>query len=112
MPTVKLHGLATAVPGNVIQQSDAAAVAAHVFSEKLRGFRRLAPIFKNAGIHKRYSVRRLSWFFEPHGWAARMDAHVDGASRLFVDAATRAIQKAVLEVQDIDSVVTVSSTAS
>ncbi|ARQ00303.1 type III polyketide synthase [Pseudorhodoplanes sinuspersici] len=108
--TIKLSGVAVAVPEHVIRQSDAAAVATHLFSEKLRGFRRLAPIFENAGIRTRYSVRPLSWFYEPHGWADRMEAYIDGASRLFVRVATRAIQQSGLTAKEIDSVVVVSTT--
>ena len=108
--TVKLSGVATAVPDHVIRQSDATAVATHLFSEKVRGFRRLAPVFENAGIRTRYSVRPLSWFYEPHGWSERMNAYTEGASRLFVDVATRAIQQANLTAADIDTVVVVSTT--
>ncbi|MET0868808.1 MAG: 3-oxoacyl-[acyl-carrier-protein] synthase III C-terminal domain-containing protein [Pseudorhodoplanes sp.] len=107
---VKLSGLAVATPEHVIRQSEAAAIAADLFSEKLHGFRRLAPVFDNAGIRQRYSVRPLAWFREPHGWAERMEAFAEGASRLFVEAASGAIGQAGLTGRDIDCVVFVSTT--
>ncbi|WP_258609445.1 type III polyketide synthase [Mesorhizobium sp. AR10] len=107
---VYLSGLGLAVPDNVIRQADAAALAETLFSDRIKGFRHLAPIFSNSGIRERHMTQPLSWFVEPHGWAERMQAYVEGASRLFVDAATRAIRQAGLEAEDIDSVVTVSST--
>ena len=108
--TVNLLGLGLAVPDHVIRQADAAAVIESLFSDRISGFRHLAPIFTNAGIRTRHSVQPLSWFIEPHGWAERMHAYVEGATRLFVGAATRAMRQAGLEARDIDSVVTVSST--
>jgi alkylresorcinol/alkylpyrone synthase len=109
-PSVNLCGLAVAVPDYLIRQSDAAAVAATLFSGKLHSFRRLAPVFANAGIRERYSVRPLSWFYEPHGWAERMEAFAEGAGRLFVDVAARVIEQAGLTARDIDCVVFASTT--
>jgi alkylresorcinol/alkylpyrone synthase len=108
--TVKLSGIAVAVPDHIIQQSDAAAAIADIFSHQLRSYGRLAPVFANSGIRRRYSVRPLPWFYEPHGWADRMDAYVEGASRLFVNVATRAIAQAGLTADAIDSVVTICTT--
>ncbi len=110
MSRVKLSSIAIAVPEHVIRQSDAVAVATDLFAGKLHGFSRYMPVFENAGIRERHSVRPLSWFYEPHGWADRMKAYVEGASRLFVDVATRAIAQAGLAASDIDCVVTVSTT--
>ena len=110
MAPVKLSSIATAVPEHIIRQSDAIAVATDIYGSKLHGFNRLAAVFQNAGIRERHSVRPLSWFYEPHGWAERMDAYVDGASKLFIDVATRAIGQAELTAGDIDCVVVASTT--
>ncbi|TPK81037.1 type III polyketide synthase [Mesorhizobium sp. B2-4-13] len=108
--TVNLSGLGLAVPDHIIRQADAAALAESLFSGRMKGFRHLAPIFSNSGIRRRHTVQPLSWFIEPHGWAERMQAYVEGASRLFVEAATLALRQAGLTAQDVDCVVTVSST--
>jgi alkylresorcinol/alkylpyrone synthase len=108
--TIKLSGLGLAVPDNLVRQADAADLVESLFSGRMKAYRHLAPIFSNSGIRKRYTVQPLSWFTEPHGWTERMQAYVEGASRLFVDAASRAIQQARLSAEDVDCVVTVSST--
>lgn len=110
MATVKLSSIATAVPEHVIRQSDAIAVATDLYGSKLHGFKRLATVFENTGIRERHSVRPLSWFYEPHGWQDRMDAFVEGASQLFIDVASRAIEQAGLKARDIDCVVVASTT--
>ena len=109
-PNVNLCSLAIAVPDHLIRQSEAVAVATALFADKLNGFRRLASVFDNAGIRERYSARPLSWFYEPHGWAERMEAFADGASKLFVDVANRAINQAGMTARDVDCVVFVSTT--
>jgi alkylresorcinol/alkylpyrone synthase len=110
VPHVKLSSIAVAVPDHVIRQSEAVAVATDIFGSKLHGFSRLAGVFTSAGIRERHSVRPLSWFYEPHGWADRMAVYVEGASRLFVDVATRALARAGLKAGDLDCVVVASTT--
>ena len=73
-------------------------------------FPKLADVFMNAGIERRYSVRPLEWFLEPHGWPERTQAYLEGAGALFVEAARAALKHAHLEARDVDVVVTVSST--
>ena len=108
--TVKLLGLGVAVPGNVIHQAEAAALAESLFSDRIRGFSHLVPVFSNSGIRRRYTVQPLSWFLDQHGWADRMQAYAEGARALFADAAARAMSQAGLEAADIDTIVTISST--
>ena len=109
-PTTKLMSLATALPEYVLLQTDAAAVAAAVFSDRCSDFARLARVFKTTGIRKRHAVRPLDWFLEPRDWQERTAAYLDGAQRLFVAAAKKAIDAAGLTARDVDTIVTVSST--
>jgi len=44
------------------------------------------------------------------GWAERTNAYLDGAGKLFVAAATRALEVASIGAADVDTVVTISST--
>ncbi|MQT11819.1 type III polyketide synthase [Segnochrobactrum spirostomi] len=106
----RLLGLAVATPRHVIRQEEAAAAAAQMFSARFPAFDRLAPVFLNAGIRERRSVRPLAWFHEPHGWADRMAAFAEGARALFLDSARAAIARSGLAPVDIDCVVTLSST--
>ena len=111
MPSsVKLLSLATAVPPHAIKQTDVAAAAATGFASRYGGFNRLARVFETSGIHQRYAVRPLEWYFTPLGWPERTGAYVDGACRLFIDAATKALDAAGITAAEVDTIVTVSST--
>jgi alkylresorcinol/alkylpyrone synthase len=70
----------------------------------------LARVFESSGIHKRYTVRPLEWYLQPLGWPERHEAYLDGASAMFVEAASKALEAAGLVANDVDIVVTVSST--
>ena len=108
--SVKLLSIATAVPPHVIDQRDAAAAAhrasprATTTSSAWRGCSR-APA--SAAAH---AVRPLEWYLEPLGWPERNAAYLEGASQLFIDAATEALDAAGVRGADVDTVVTVSST--
>lgn len=103
-------GLAVAVPPNALPQDKVVEAARSMFSGRYRDFERLSPVFTTAGIHTRYSVRPIEWFFEPRGWPERTAAYLEGAEDLFVDAATRALASAGVSAAEVDTVVTVSST--
>jgi alkylresorcinol/alkylpyrone synthase len=107
---VKLVSVATAVPPYCIQQRDAAAAAHRGFASRYADFERLARVFESSGILRRYAVRPLDWYFEKLGWPERSAAYLDGAVELFVDAATRALNAAGVAADEVDTVVTVSST--
>jgi alkylresorcinol/alkylpyrone synthase len=107
---VKLMAVATAVPEHVIEQTDAAAAAGELFASRYSGFRRMAQVFETAGIRRRNAVRPLEWFREPHGWPDRTAVYLEEGTRLFVQAARRALTSAGLEAHQVDTVVTVSST--
>ena len=107
---VRLVSLATAVPGNVIDQRVVQEHARTLFGPRFRDYDRLAGVFSGTGIEQRYSVRPVSWFLEQHGWKARMAAYLDGATQLFADVAQRALDRAGLPAGAIDAVVTISST--
>jgi alkylresorcinol/alkylpyrone synthase len=86
------------------------AEAGAMFAGKHADFGRLLPVFENTGIEKRHSVRPLDWFREPRNWPERTTAYLDGATDLFVAAAGRALERAGLAADEIDTVITVSST--
>jgi len=112
MPTVPVTvlGLATAVPQYVLEQSAVAEFARRIYAKSFARYPKLADVFANAGIERRYSVRPLDWFDAPHGWSERTQAYVEGGSELFVQAAQKALAEAGLDAADVDVIVTVSST--
>ena len=105
-----LLSLATAVPPHVIAQSDAKAAAREAFRGKKALFDRLAGVFDNAGIAKRHIVTPSDWYMGNHGWHDRNNLYLDASVQLFVEAATSAIEKAGLTPEQIDGVVSVSTT--
>ena len=109
-PPVTLLALATAVPPNKLEQSAVADLARRIYAKSFIRYPKLADVFVNAGIERRYSVRPIEWFDEPHDWTERTQAYLDGASALFVQAAQAALDRAGVSARDVDVIVTVSST--
>ncbi|WP_281824727.1 type III polyketide synthase [Jannaschia rubra] len=107
---VYLHGLSTALPPHILDQSDVRARAEMLFGGRYPQFDRLARTFETAGIVKRHSVVPIDWFARDHGWADRNAAFLDGGTALFIDAARRALDAAGWTGADVDCVVTVCST--
>ena len=113
MPNVNycsLLSLATAVPPHVIEQADAKAAARRAFGGRKALFDRLAGVFDNAGIARRHIVTPSDWYEQPHGWHDRNRLYLEAAEALFVEAASSAIEKAGLAPDDIDGIVSVSTT--
>lgn len=107
---VHLISLSTAVPDHALEQVDVLERAKRHFFRAYPEFCRLAPAFTNAGIERRYSVRPFDWFYHANGWPDRTEAYRDGGTELFCRVAAAALAAAGLTAQDVDTVVTVSST--
>src|SRR5579863_10120000 len=110
MPQAALLSLTTSVPPHCFQQKDVLEAAWEVFGSRFPDYDRFASIFANTGIVKRYGVKPFDWYLSQHGWPERTAAYLEGAERLFIDAAEKALREASLSAADIDTVVTVSST--
>ena len=106
----RLVAVATAVPEFEIDQRVAETSSRAFFGSRMPNYDRVAGVFEATGIERRYSVRPVAWFAEPHGWPDRTAAYVEGASELFERVTTQALAAAGLEASAIDAVVTVSST--
>ena len=110
MRPCSLLSLATAVPPLVVEQAEAKARAREAFGGRKALFDRLAGVFDNAGIARRHIVAPQDWYMEDHGWHDRNALYLKAGESLFVEAATAAIEKAGLSPDQIDGVVTVSTT--
>jgi alkylresorcinol/alkylpyrone synthase len=93
-----------------VEQSEAKKRAREAFGGKKELFDRLAGVFDNAGITKRHIVAPPDWYMSGHGWHDRNSLYLEATENMFVDAATAAIEKAGLQPDEIDGVVTVSTT--
>ena len=105
-----LLSLATAVPPYVVEQTEAKVRAREAFGGNKALFDRLSGVFDNTGISRRHIVAPQDWYMHPHGWHDRNAVYLEAAENLFVDAATAAIEKSGLMPEQIDGVVTVSTT--
>ncbi|MGE0565300.1 MAG: type III polyketide synthase [Pseudolabrys sp.] len=103
-------GLATAVPPYRLDQRDVTDRALRIYAPVVERFPQLVDVFVNAGIERRYSVRPIDWFEQPHDWRDRNDVYLDGAQALFAQATRVALDHAELSPGDVDVIVTVSST--
>ena len=110
MRPCSLLSIATAVPPHVIEQQEAKILARGAFGGKKALFDRLSGVFDNAGIAKRHIVAPAEWYVSGHGWKDRNAVYLQAAESLFEDAATAAIEKAGLTPDEIDGIVTVSTT--
>lgn len=109
MQPCSLLSLATAVPPFVIEQSAAKEIARRAFARKSL-FDRLSGVFDNAAIARRHVVAPPEWYEARHGWAERNAVYLEASERMFEDAARVAIERAGLSPEEIDGVVTVSTT--
>lgn len=107
---VTIHGLATALPEHELPQDLVRRTAQRLLGQKYEQFDKLLPSFEQAGIERRWSVAPLEWFEAPHGWSDRNRAYLEGARSMFHDAATGALDRAGWRAEEVDTIVTVSST--
>lgn len=85
-------------------------VARRVLGDRYTDFDRLIRSFDNAGIDNRYSVVPFDWFEQAQDWPSRNRAYLEGATALFIEAAQSALDDAGWRAEDVDTIVTISST--
>ena len=105
-----LVSLATSVPSHQFHQQQILAAARALMADRYPEFETLSSLFANTGIHHRYGVKPIEWYLERRGWPDRTQAFLEGAETLFIDVAQKALARAELAAEDIDTVVTVCST--
>ncbi len=108
--TAQIYSLSTAVPEHELIQSAVAGHVADIFSSRFPDFGKLKGVFDNCGIETRSAARPIEWYLEPHNWTDRTGVYLDVATRLFIDAARKAMDQAGVSGKDIGTIVTVSST--
>ncbi|MEM7226087.1 MAG: 3-oxoacyl-[acyl-carrier-protein] synthase III C-terminal domain-containing protein [Pseudomonadota bacterium] len=106
----RLLSLATAVPPYRLSQGEVAAMAPQLFSRRQSEIDRLMPVYDNAGIATRYSCVPAEWYLKASNWRARNALYLDNALDLIQAAADRALNAADLAPDQIDTLVTVSTT--
>jgi len=107
---VALLSLATAVPETVLSQDEATQIAGRLFRRHAGLFEGMAGVFQNTGIAKRHIVRPPEWYEGEHGWKARNQVYLESADELYVEAAQKALDLAGVRAEEVDTLVTVSTT--
>lgn len=108
--TVFLLGLGCAVPPHELPQTLAEDTARALLGPRYPEFERIAPSFQASGVERRYCVVPIDWFDHSKGWSERNAAYLAGATDLFLQAARAALDAAGLRADQIDTVVTLSTT--
>ncbi len=80
------------------------------FDRSKSDIERLMPVFGNAGIVTRYFCMPADWYLEPHGWAERSRLYVEQSVDLLADVALKCLAGADNCIEDVDAIVTVSTT--
>jgi alkylresorcinol/alkylpyrone synthase len=106
----RIASLATAVPPHVLERDFVAQEAKRIFARFGDEYQRMANVFVNAGIDRRYSVCPVEWFENASNWGDRAQRFLDGAKILFRTTATQALAQSGFAAADIDVIITVSST--
>ncbi len=108
--TVYLNGLSTAVPEYELPQTLVEDNARRILGPRYSQFERMSSSFKSSGVEKRYSFAPIDWFQEPKNWQDRNTLYLEGAFDIFIKVARKALNESKLKANEIDCIVTVSST--
>ena len=105
----RLAGIATAVPPYVLEQREIGERVRAQFSHS-NVVARLMPVFTNTGIERRYSCVPVEWYYDAHSWSDRNAIYLQYAQDLLERATLDALQRANRSIDDVDSIVVVSTT--
>ncbi len=106
---VYINSLATATPDNIIYQNQVLPAATDHFSNENPTFKRLMKVYINSSIETRFSSVPLDWYTKKHSFSERNSLYLKYGLDLLEKVSIDAIQKANLKIEDIDGIVTVSS---
>lgn len=105
----RLISLATTNPKHILHQKDVLPAASEHFSSNNPSFNRLMKVYMNANIETRRSCVDLDWYKHEHTFSERNSLYLEHGLNLIEEVTNKAISSANLNANDIDAVVTVSS---
>jgi alkylresorcinol/alkylpyrone synthase len=103
---VEILSVATANPRHELRQADAARRAKELYPH----LKRMWPLYDNTDIECRYSCEPIEWYLKPHGWEERTAAFQQHALDLLTDLAARATATAGVRLDEIDILITNTTT--
>lgn len=110
MYPVSVLSLATCTTQHTLSQAEALDASRALIGAKFTDFDRLSAVFDNAGIQYRQLAMPVDWYRSPRSFQERAAVYLDVAVDLFVKAAAQALAEANLRAEDVDTIVTISST--
>jgi len=110
MKPVSILSLATETPDHVLAQAEALAISRDLIGANFADFDRLSAVYANAGVDYRQLAMPLDWYRSPRSFPERAAAYLEAALELFVKSAERALAEADVSGEEIDTIITVSST--
>lgn len=108
--SVTILSVATTTPPNILSQDVALSAARELLAGQFDDFERLSAVYTNAGIAFRQLARPVEWYLEPRDFTERTSVYLEVALDLFVTAAEAALAQAGMTAEQVDTIVTVSST--
>lgn len=105
-----VRALVTAVPPHVLPQSYVRENAKAFFGPRSTLFEHLEPVFGNALIETRYACQPPDWYLTPRDFGEKSALYAEHATSLALAIARSALAESGLEPENIDAIVTVSTT--
>jgi alkylresorcinol/alkylpyrone synthase len=106
----RLLALATASPPHRVDKEMAREGARRIFQGRSEHFDRMWQVFDTAGIDARQVCEPVDWYVARQDWTGRNQRFLAHADDLLEQAATRCLENAGLQAEDVDQIVTVCST--
>lgn len=106
----KIAAIGTAVPEHVLTQAKAREFAAAYFQSRRGDVERLLPVFKHAGIEKRYLSMTPEWFFQPRTFAEKNNRYIEESTRLGGEVLRACSEQSGIALSEITHLVYVSTT--
>src|SRR2546426_9894772 len=101
---------ATALPPHTITRDDVKYYMGRVFDIPERKLEAMMSIVDNAQVHKRHAIFPIDYTIEPRPLSKTNDEYIEHAVKLGREAAEKCLERAGLQPEEIDLIITVSCT--
>lgn len=106
----KLSAVCTSVPPFEISQEEASEFVYRLFRKHRKDMDRLMPVFRNAGIMRRYFSVPLEWYGSDHSLEERNRIYIESATKLGESSIRALFTRTGLTRADIDGIFYVNTT--
>src|SRR5437899_10425024 len=101
---------ATALPPYTITREDVKVYMGRVFDIPERRLEAMMSIVDNANVHKRHAIFPIDYTVEPRPLSKTNNEYMEHAIKLGLEATEECLKRANMKAEDIDLIITVSST--